>query len=522
MRPAVNTLLGMVLVAGACTGSVQTSSPCVPTTCAALGASCGTAADHCGGTLDCGGCDDSSGVCSSEDAVTAPAWERARPAIYPAPKARACSDPQRPSAAQRPTPAMSGALHGTSAACPEDSFAAGTVVCRATTGSCDVAELCTGISVTCPEDSFATATTVCRTTADTCDVAELCTGTAAACPDDSFAAAATVCRTTADTCDVAELCTGTSAACPADVSGCGPVRGTAGDRWADVVIGKPAFSEITPFEVVPYKLFNSGGIVVDHITSPPGSPGYAYVWDIGNSRILGFNLANVMPARALARPVSSSANLDKRILGLQRRQRLPGLPAEGGRLGQHALWDARGPDERVGIQCRRREPDGRRSGQPVCSGPQQQSGAALQQSLPIRARRRPGGDGGLGSDDHGREPMQPDWGIDSYMHPAPPPTADSLCTPIAVELDASGNMWVADFGNARVLRFPRAAGQIGKTADLVLGKSDFETGCLDCSGTGLDELSVRWQFALTPRAIFTSPSISTAASPSSRRRWSRE
>ncbi len=105
---------------------------------------------------------------------------------------------------------------GTSAACPADAFIAATTVCRASAGTCDVAETCTGTSAACPTDTFAPATTTCRAVAGTCDVAEKCTGTAAACPADGFLAAATVCRVAAGTCDVAETCTGSSAACPAD------------------------------------------------------------------------------------------------------------------------------------------------------------------------------------------------------------------------------------------------------------------------------------------------------------------
>ena len=44
-----------------------------------------------------------------------------------------------------------------------------------------------------------------------------------------------------------------------------------------------------------------------------------------------------------------------------------------------------------------------------------------------------------------------------------------------VALDAEGNLWVADSGNNRVLRFPKNAqtGVIAKDADLVLGQPDF-------------------------------------------------
>ena len=53
-----------------------------------------------------------------------------------------------------------------------------------------------------------------------------------------------------------------------------------------MIIGKPDFSQIAPKSVVPFKVFNPGGVVVDRSVDP----GRAYVWDAGNSRILGIDL----------------------------------------------------------------------------------------------------------------------------------------------------------------------------------------------------------------------------------------
>jgi len=105
---------------------------------------------------------------------------------------------------------------GTSLTCPTDGFAPSTTVCRAANGTCDVAEKCTGISASCPADTFAPSTTVCRGANGACDVAEKCTGASASCPADGFVAAGTTCRASAGVCDVAEACTGTGAACPTD------------------------------------------------------------------------------------------------------------------------------------------------------------------------------------------------------------------------------------------------------------------------------------------------------------------
>ena len=45
-----------------------------------------------------------------------------------------------------------------------------------------------------------------------------------------------------------------------------------------------------------------------------------------------------------------------------------------------------------------------------------------------------------------------------------------------IDIDSAGNLWVADIGNHRVLRFPKdSTGKINKTADLVLGQSGFSS-----------------------------------------------
>lgn len=51
-------------------------------------------------------------------------------------------------------------------------------------------------------------------------------------------------------------------------------------------------------------------------------------------------------------------------------------------------------------------------------------------------------------------------------------SCQSLCfdTQGAVALDGAGNLWVADSGNVRVLRFPKVGGVIQSTADVVLGQ----------------------------------------------------
>lgn len=53
------------------------------------------------------------------------------------------------------------------------------------------------------------------------------------------------------------------------------------------------------------------------------------------------------------------------------------------------------------------------------------------------------------------------------------PTKSNLWSPTALAIDSDGNLWVADSGNGRVLRFPRPFDHSVQEADLVLGKPDF-------------------------------------------------
>lgn len=73
---------------------------------------------------------------------------------------------------------------------------------------------------------------------------------------------------------------------------------------------------------------------------------------------------------------------------------------------------------------------------------------------------------------------QPDFYRSVPNYPANSTTqmsASSLLTPTALAVDSEGNLWVADTGNGRVLRFPRPFDRREplQPADLVIGQSDF-------------------------------------------------
>ncbi|MFA6383463.1 MAG: DUF4215 domain-containing protein [Parcubacteria group bacterium] len=102
------------------------------------------------------------------------------------------------------------------ACCSACQFTSASNQCRASAGSCDMAEMCTGSSAECPADEFAPSTIDCRFSSGPCDVTESCTGSGPTCPTDGFAPNTTICRVSAGVCDIADNCSGTSALCPAD------------------------------------------------------------------------------------------------------------------------------------------------------------------------------------------------------------------------------------------------------------------------------------------------------------------
>ena len=250
-----------------------------------------------------------------------------------------------------------------------------------------------------------------------------------------------------------------------------PVRGVAGDLWADVILGQPDFSEATPYEVVPFKVFNPGGVVVDRSTGA----GRAYIWDSGNSRILGIDLAKCYDS-----PSPCSAEI------------VIGQPS----LTDHSACNGDSGGQLFPFRALASEST-------ICGVPDISISITEEHSFVTMA-----------VDDEGAlfvpdsfnnrilkfdSPFETDsvadgvWGQTNYNNILcnkgfARPTAKSLCLHShsnrfqvtyygnGVALDDAGNMWVADGGNNRVLRFPfdHATETIADSADVVLGQIDME------------------------------------------------
>jgi sugar lactone lactonase YvrE len=257
-----------------------------------------------------------------------------------------------------------------------------------------------------------------------------------------------------------------------------PVRGMDYDWWADVVVGQPDFGQITPDEVVANRLFNPGGVLVDRSVVPNA----VYVYDAGNSRILGFSsLGDCSTGKNEGSPCTISKSPDI-IIGQ------PSANSSGcnGDSGFQTYPNYPQPSARSLCGLR---PD-------AVSILEGGSGATMAADA----------QGNLYHPDYANNrvlrfnnPLKSDavadfvWGQPNFRQGGcnegrgynfDAPDADSLCflakpglgsLRSGVAIDSSGNLWVADTQNHRVLRFPyhAATGAPAKTADLVLGQARF-------------------------------------------------
>ena len=251
-----------------------------------------------------------------------------------------------------------------------------------------------------------------------------------------------------------------------------PVRGVAGDLWADVILGKTDFSEAGPDQVVPFKVFNPGGVVVDRSVDP----GRAYVWDSGNSRILGIDLA-----RCYAGPSPCTADL---VIGQPSGYDHSGCNGDGGVAG-YPVRGAASAETLCGISDTALSPGEEHTfvTMAVTSAgdlyvPDSHNHRVLKYESPFE-------------NDSVADAV---WGQADFTgilcnHGEDSPTAETLCFHSGtqrytlnrygngVDIDPDGNLWIADGGNNRVLRFPLvdSTGEIAKKADLVLGQPDFRS-----------------------------------------------
>ena len=263
------------------------------------------------------------------------------------------------------------------------------------------------------------------------------------------------------------------------------VRGVAGDLWADVVIGQPDFSQISDDQVVPFKLFNPGGVVVDRSVSP----GRLYVWDAGNSRILGVDLRS-----CYAGPGPCVADV---VIGQPSAFDHAACNADSN-LQNFPFRAAASADTLCGIAAIAIPPDEEHSH--VTMAVDARGNLYVPDALNNRVLKyvRPFETDTIADEVWGQKDFS--GIVCNRDDPRSSPTRETLCFQSwelrlsiggyasGVEIDPAGNLWVADAANHRVLRFPRNpnSGTIAKQADVVLGQPHFQR---KEQGGGLNQLS---------------------------------
>ncbi len=246
-----------------------------------------------------------------------------------------------------------------------------------------------------------------------------------------------------------------------------PVRNSSGDLWADVIIGQPEFGEVSQDATVGNHLDTMGGVVIDTASIPQR----LYIYDARHHRVLGFDWdavrtnpeVNPQPSIVLGEP-NATTSLGNGDSNFQNYPQLA-LPNANSLLGLH--------EDQVSVN---------------------EGGSASNMAV--------GADGSLyvfdafnsrvlRYVDPFNSPTTADvvWGQPDFNSRNCGATSSAFCfhwngnnvANAGVAIDGVGNLWVADMGNNRVLRFAPGS----STANLVLGQSSFTSSS---SGTGLNQM----------------------------------
>lgn len=261
------------------------------------------------------------------------------------------------------------------------------------------------------------------------------------------------------------------------------VRGISGDFWADTILGKRDFTEMGLNKIVDYEVFNPGGVTIDNSVED----GRMYVWDSGNNRILGLNLGDLdgSPYHAdivIGQPSGTdwgACNQDGSFQNdpnssIPNASTLCGIPDYTHTTGEHKTFSNMFVDSSGNLYV-----------------PDIFNNRVLKYNSPFTTDTI--------ADEVWGQPnfsgQRCNLTTQRFEWPLPAPTAASICFSYwdgagggGAVIDSEGNLWIADSLNNRVLRFPSVEGTISKTANLVLGQSNFTTGP-EAGGSAINKLS---------------------------------
>lgn len=282
------------------------------------------------------------------------------------------------------------------------------------------------------------------------------------------------------------------------------VRGKYGDWRADVILGKPAFSEIVPNEVTDNKLFLPRGVYVDRSVRP----NRVYVYDAGNSRVLGLShLGYAQGGPETGQPCTANLDHPGSVCGIQSERAAdvvlgqPTTTAAACNGDGGYQWYPDAASANAGSMCGLREEqfsitEGGSAATMAADAegnlymPDFFNNRVLRFNSPLDTDAT--ADYVWGQADFGGTTCNQGGGQSSGANAsslclAAPPGSGDINAGVAIDL--AGNLWVADAQNHRVLRFPFSPlrGAPAQEADLVLGQPDFTTVA---RGSGPNQMAI--------------------------------
>ncbi len=268
-----------------------------------------------------------------------------------------------------------------------------------------------------------------------------------------------------------------------------PVRGVTGDYWADLVLGQPDFSSQAINQVTNRRMFNPSGVVVDRFSTP----NRLYVFDGGNNRVLGFSdIANALCSGSNSSAVPQGADI---VLG----QPDFSHSACNGDSNWQNYPVVASPNASCLCSVRQSEISPTEAHYYANMAVSPQGDLFVPDYFNNRVLRYPAPVASAEAADHVWGQSDFTSGYQDAFTSCGTPSSSSLCFTAAsdwgagVGVDPQGNLWVADSGNNRVLRFPNpnapSAGVPSSTADLVLGQADFNSNQAASGPSDLNHLT---------------------------------
>ena len=285
------------------------------------------------------------------------------------------------------------------------------------------------------------------------------------------------------------------------------LRNSPNDLIADLILGHSDFGEVIPKETVPFKLAGPGGVAVDKSIKPYR----VYVFDGQNSRILGYKHLGYCSTDS-NRPCTGDSDCES-VVGQGRPTKIGKCNIDLGKdgtklpdlvIGQNSFYGKSSCNQDASFQSYPVKISS--SGSTICSIRDDEhsyfEGGSTAHMFIDKA-------GNLYFPDSFNNrvlkyinPFETDtiaddvWGQLDYKSRScnkdkNAPDESTLCLGInfaksGVDIDNLGNLWIADVGNNRVLRFKNVNGVIQKAADLVLGQKDFFS---NIAGNSLNNLN---------------------------------